>query len=366
MNKFGIKIVILLGALLSFSNKVAAFTCPLWSGSHGGQDVGWTTSVLQNLPAPTNIDGGQHTLIRATDLIFKWCYIYDDLVFDTGYRTYPVQWQSAKNPWTGATGLFPVIAGNGWRMMYWLKIQLTTNMHYYLNPSTRTYYLSKGNAIKIGRDYRDIIGNGRTRFIVDIKYQWLEVPTAGVIDFPNITYGAFEYHKGTNNESTPTTVTATKNNDIGMGTGGGGTTEIPVSNITTCTVSNKEVKLPTISPKVFGSVGSTAAETDFDVEFYCDNEQAVTADVVMVDANNASNTSSILTNMGTAKGVGLQISDVAENGFSKFGTPWEISVRASNAQVKDSFPMKVSYYKTATSVTAGSVQGKTIVTITYE
>lgn len=138
-----------------------------------------------------------------------------------------------------------------------------------------------------------------------------------------------------------------------------------VNNSLTCHVNDLDVTLPTLSTQVFRQPDDRAGTTPFEIEINCDNETAVEVSVTMIDAMDNTNKTSVLTNNGSAQGIGVAILD-ERRGFTALSEPWPLTIDASSAAVSYKLPLQAAYQRLGTArVSQGTVNAKSTVTVSY-
>lgn len=139
-----------------------------------------------------------------------------------------------------------------------------------------------------------------------------------------------------------------------------------VNNSLTCHVNDLSVTLPTLSKQVLRRADERAGSTPFEIEINCNNEVAVDVTVTMTDALDSTNKTTVLTNSGSAQGVGVAIVDNG-TGFSALSEPWPLTIGASSSVVTYKLPLRAAYQRLGTAkVSQGSVSAKSTVTVTYQ
>jgi type 1 fimbria pilin len=131
--------------------------------------------------------------------------------------------------------------------------------------------------------------------------------------------------------------------------------------------STTNVTLPAVYANNFASNGGVASNVPFSITVNCPS--ATNLNITFTDNNNIGQTSNILTNTSTAKGVGVQLS---YNGNSiSFGPdsadPGTINqiVLNNNLTGSQTFQFNAAYIRTGT-ITPGSVTAKATFTLSYQ
>lgn len=124
------------------------------------------------------------------------------------------------------------------------------------------------------------------------------------------------------------------------------------------------VILPTVFSSNFGSLGSTAGQTPFNVQLNCSASSPLS--ITLSPSSPAyAGASGVLTNTtggGYAQNVGVQILDKNGNPIS-FGTAISVGPTINGAF---NIPLQARYYQTGTPVSAGQVTATATYTLTYQ
>ncbi|ABI39306.1 Fimbrial protein [Shewanella sp. MR-4] len=139
----------------------------------------------------------------------------------------------------------------------------------------------------------------------------------------------------------------------------------------TCSFSteddNKVVNLPTVNVGDFNGVGTGAGEKNFNLNVTC--QSGTKAYISFSDAYNSSNSSdslSTLTSTTSADGVNIQILSNNWGGAIVLNTPFYVVGADDSAAASYTIPFSARYIQVDPVLTAGTVEAKTIVVMTYE
>lgn len=144
---------------------------------------------------------------------------------------------------------------------------------------------------------------------------------------------------------------------------------IPITTLSsTCTLAtpaDQTVVLPTVGRSAFKGVGSTAAGTPLTIRYTCSTGGGAMslsmAWMFDVDSQDATGVS-VISNTGTATGVGVQIVDSANRAIISGAQTRQINSVSSGS---NTISYRVRYYQTAATVTAGTVNAVAYYTATY-
>ena len=133
----------------------------------------------------------------------------------------------------------------------------------------------------------------------------------------------------------------------------------------TCTVAtpNIAVNLPTVSTTSLASVGSVSGSTAFTIGLTCSAAAAGQTMAIEIDASRTvpANTTGVLSSTGTAKNVGVQLTDSSFNPVA-LGTAVTVGTTPSGAY---NLTYYAQYYALATNPTSGTVSAAATFTISY-
>ncbi|MEI5999722.1 fimbrial protein [Paraburkholderia bengalensis] len=139
---------------------------------------------------------------------------------------------------------------------------------------------------------------------------------------------------------------------------------VPVRAVTcsvTAATSNQTIPLATVSPAMFPAAGAVAARTPFSLGLNC--QTGVKVAVTFSSTSGTTGIASVLGNLGTATGIGVQMLDSTQTSLV-LGSPL---VLTSSTTGNMSFPFYVQYYRLGTApVVSGTVRATAIFTMSYQ
>jgi len=137
----------------------------------------------------------------------------------------------------------------------------------------------------------------------------------------------------------------------------------------TCYVVNDKVIMPTVSTATLKKVDDEAGQTNFNIQVNCGdslNNIGGGVDAEIIDNNNISNIGNILTNTGSATGVGIRIFNAEDNQplnmYQKFNFG-ELSTVANVSSVTKRFYAK--YVSTDLNKNSGNILSEVMLNLTY-
>ena len=142
----------------------------------------------------------------------------------------------------------------------------------------------------------------------------------------------------------------------------------PVST-NTCSVQDTSVTLPTVNVSALSTSGSEAGRTGFTVSATCSSGLASTSmSAVMLDTNNVSNSTTLLTNTGTATDVSVKVYDSSNTPITLGGSgnSFTFGTTSSGSTPTVSKKFAATYYRNgSTTLSAGTVSAKATVSLFY-
>ncbi|MPW15383.1 fimbrial protein [Paraburkholderia sp. CNPSo 3157] len=135
--------------------------------------------------------------------------------------------------------------------------------------------------------------------------------------------------------------------------------------VVTCSVTaataNQTIPLATVSPSMFTTAGSVAARTGFSLGLNC--QSGVKVAITFSSTSGNSGVASVLGNLGTARGVGVQLLDSTQAPIT-LDSPLTLT---SSTTGNMSFPFYAQYFRVGTpAVIAGSVRATAVFTMSYQ
>ncbi|MBP0592722.1 fimbrial protein [Paraburkholderia sp. LEh10] len=129
----------------------------------------------------------------------------------------------------------------------------------------------------------------------------------------------------------------------------------------TAATANQTIPLATVSPAMFPAAGTVAAKTPFSLGLNC--QTGVKVSVTFNSTSGTTGVASVLGNLGTATGIGVQLLDSSQAPLV-LGNPL---VLTSSTTGNMSFPFYVQYYRLgAAPVVSGTVRATAIFTMSYQ